>query len=592
MSNTASTTPVSDKTYIKGKDRDLESTIDTMFAKLAALGIEIEEVSWLNPVKNVYSVHIRDKACELMFTNGKGATRKACLASALGEYFERLSCNYFFADFYLGEAFAQGEFVHYPDERWFKTEGDSVPDGLLDDGLWDYFDPEKEVMAEHLFDINTNVSDRGICALPYVRLGDDKTRWFPVSVIGNIFVSNGMSAGNTKNEARVQALSEVFERYVKNRIIAEGLCLPEVPQAVINRYPLVVEAIAELESHDYHIRVADASLGGKYPVMSVTLMNPRDATVFASFGAHPSFEVALERTVTELLQGRGLHELDGFLPPSLDLDEVADNHNLETHFIDSSGLMAYDFFKNKPDYAFCDWDHDTDNDDEFAYLSNMIHAMGFDIYIADYQHLNVYSCRILVPGMSDIYLVDDIVWNNNNEGALFREDILSLKKLDKTRWRNLFERLEEGNYHDMQRVAEFIGVAPDHGTVWSGLRIGELKAMLCLASGDLEQSSQWIDWCLHMDQLTVCRLHIYNCLKVMLEIQLDDSRDYDDYIDGLTKLYGKEYVSICTRVLDGTEIFHGLHSPGLSLDGFELHQALLAGYAKLHKFKQDNWKNN
>ena len=215
--------------------------------------------------------------------------------------------------------------------------------------------------------------------------------------------------------------------------------------------------------------------------------------------------------------------------------------------------------------------------------------MGHDIYIADYEHLNVYACRIIVPGMSDIYPVDDLVWNNNNEGALFREEILSLKNLDKAQWKQLYERLEEGAYHDMQRVAEFIGVAPDRGTVWSGLRIGELKAMLCLAIGDIKQATEWVDWCLHMDQLTVCRLHLYNCLKVILDIKQDDSREYDDFADGLAKLYGKEYVSICTKVLEGCETFHGLHSPGLSLKGFELHNELLKGYAKLHKFKQDNW---
>ena len=93
---------MTDKTFIIGKDRDLESTIETMFAKLETLDIHVEEASWLNPVPNVYSVHIRDIDCGLMFTNGKGATRKACLASALGEYFERLSCNYFFADFLSG----------------------------------------------------------------------------------------------------------------------------------------------------------------------------------------------------------------------------------------------------------------------------------------------------------------------------------------------------------------------------------------------------------------------------------------------------------------------------------------------------------
>jgi ribosomal protein S12 methylthiotransferase accessory factor len=594
MSQTAAQQNTEEKTFIKGKDRDLESSIDFMQKQLTELGIEIEEASWLNPVPNVYSVHIRDKDCELMFTNGKGANEKACLASALGEYFERLSCNYFFADFYRGESFSNGDFVHYPDERWFQVTSDQVPEGLLDEALWEYYDPENQVQPSHLYDTNTGTgaSDkpRGICALPYQRLRDNETIWFPVSIIGNIYVSNGMSAGNTKNEARVQSLSEIFERYVKNRIIAEGICLPEVPEAVLNRFPKIVEAIAELESHEYHIRVADASLGGKYPVMSVTLMNPRDATVYASFGAHPSFEVALERTVTELLQGRGLHELDGFSPPSLDLEEVADQHNLETHFIDSSGLIAYDFFRDTPDYEFYDWDHDANTADEFEYLSGIIHDMGFDIYIADYQHLNVYTCRIIVPGMSDIYPVDDIVWNNNNEGALFREQLLSLRNLDKAQWRDIYNRLETGGYHDMQRVAEFIGIAPDRGSVWATLRLGELKAMLCLAMGDLEQAADWIDWCLHMDQLTVCRLHLYNCLNVLLAIELDDERDYRDFVSGLDKLYGKEYVTIASKLLSGEEVFHGLHSPGLSLQGFELHQQLLDGYAKLHRFKQLNWK--
>jgi len=581
---------VTDKTYIKGKDRDLESTIETMLGKLEDLGIEIEEASWLNPVPNVFSVHIRDKDCGLMFTNGKGATRKACLASALGEYFERLSCNYFFADFYLGEEFSNGDFVHYPDERWFKVEGETMPEGLLNVGLWDYYDPEGSLKPQQLYDINSGTGERGICALPYERQRDSELCWFPVSVIGNIYVSNGMSAGNTQNEARVQALSEVFERYVKNKIIAEYICLPEVPQDVLNRFPRIVEAISKLEEHGYHLRIADASLGGKYPVMSVTLINPNNGSVFASFGAHPSFEVALERTVTELLQGRGLDQLDGFLPPSFELDEVSDHHNLEIHFIDSSGLIAYDFFKNKPDYEFYDWDYDANTHDEYSYLTQIIHDMGNDIYISDYQHLNVYACRIIVPGMSDIYPVDDLVWNNNNEGALFREDILSLKNMDKEQWKNLFDRLEEGGYNDLQRVAEFIGVAPDAGTAWASLRIGELKAMLCLAMHDIEQSLEWIDWCLQTDQVANERVRQYSCMQVLLEIENDDGRDYDDYAASLLQMFGKENIEIARKIINGEDNFHGLHSPGLSLDGFVAHNKLLKGYAKLHKFKQSNWK--
>jgi ribosomal protein S12 methylthiotransferase accessory factor len=583
-----------EKTFIKGKDAALEESIDTMLEKLKALNIDIEEASWLNPVPNVFSVHIRDKDCGLMFTNGKGTTKKSCLASALGEYFERLSCNYFFADFYLGEDFSNGEFVHYPDERWFSNKdktNDSIPKGLLDEKLWQYYDPEAALGASTIFDTNSGTGERGVCACPYHRQRDGKTIWFPVNIIGNIYVSNGMSAGNSKNEARVQSLSEVFERYIKNKIIAEGICLPEVPHSVLQRFPHIVESINKLEQHGYRLRIADASLGGHYPVMSVTLINASNATAFASFGAHPSFEVALERTVTELLQGRDLDQLDGFQTPSFDLDEVADHHNLETHFIDSSGLIAYDFFKNKPDYEFSDWDHDASTTDEFTYLCDIIHGLGFDIYISDYEHLNVYSCRILVPGMSDIYPVDDLVWNNNNEGALFRKEILSLKHLDETHWQSILNRLEEGGYNDYQRVAEFIGVAADPGSTWARLRIGELKAMLCLALKK-DESLEWVNWCLHIDQLDGDATRFYLCLQALLEINIDEQRQLEDYTDSLKLMFDKQTLSNCLDVISGKENFFGLHSPGLSLDGFNTHKKLLDGYNKLQLAKKNNWKSN
>lgn len=105
------------ESFIVGKDASLEFTISTMQAKLAALGFDVEERSWLNPVDGIWSVHVRNRDCPPMFTNGKGASRLACLASALGEFFERLSTNYFWNHYYLGRAFAEGNsrsFVHYP----------------------------------------------------------------------------------------------------------------------------------------------------------------------------------------------------------------------------------------------------------------------------------------------------------------------------------------------------------------------------------------------------------------------------------------------------------------------------------------------
>ena len=115
-----------------------------------------------------------------MFSNGKGASKKAALASALGEYFERLSTNYFFADFYLGQEIANGDFVHYPTEKWFPIEDEALlPLGILDDYLWDYFDPNQELTPELLVDLQSGNYDRGIVAMPYVRQSDQQTVYIP-----------------------------------------------------------------------------------------------------------------------------------------------------------------------------------------------------------------------------------------------------------------------------------------------------------------------------------------------------------------------------------------------------------------------------
>ena len=582
---------MTEKTFIKGKDCSLEETIDSMYQKFEQIGIEIDEVSVLNPVPYVYSQHIRDKSCNLMFTNGKGASAKACLASALGEYFERLSCNYFFADYYLGEKFATDTFAHYPNERWF-TYGDEdmlMPKGLLSTKLWDYYDPERELHPSQIIDTNTGITKRGICALPFTRVSDDVEVYFPVNIIGNIYVSNGMAAGNTQSEARVQALSEIYERYAKNKIISEGICLPIIPKEVMDRYPHIQASIKKLEDEGFALRVCDASLGGVYPVISVTLINPKDGSVLASFGGHPCFEVALERTVTELLQGRSLDMLDDFHAPSFSLEEVADPHNLESHFINSTGLISYEFFKDKSDYDFVDWNYDADTKSELEEMIKIAHTQGFEIYIADYGHLGVYACRILIPGMSDIYVIEDLLWNNNNEGAFFREAILSLDTLSDEEMQEVLENLDEGEHSDMLKVSEFIGVVPDAGTPWASLQVGELKAMLYLALGEYEEAQTWVTWCMHMAVLEESRANLYRCLDALLTIKLE-AKNVDDYTHSLVQMYSQKCMNICLDIISKKEKFYGLHFPGLSLEGFVKHKTLLDGYAKVHKAKAAYYK--
>lgn len=573
------------KTMILGKDAALEDTITRLRGLLLEWGFDVEEASWLNPVPNVWSVHIRDRYCPYLFTNGKGVTKEAALASALGEFFERLNCNYFFADFYLGQTVAESEFVHYPQEKWFPIE-DKMPEGLLNKELWAYYDPEGELSPEQLVDTNSGNFERGICALPYTRVRDNKTFYFPMNIVGNLYVSNGMSAGNTKTEARVQAMSEIFERSIKNKILAEGISLPEIPENVLKRYPKVMEAIAELEAHGYPIICKDASLGGKYPVINVTLLNPKEGTVFASFGAHPKFEVALERTLTELLQGRRLDQLNVFSPPSFALEDVKDHLNLEAHFIDSNGLIHWNFLKATADFEFSDWNFGgKTTQEEFDTLAAIFHKMEKDVYIMDFEHLGVYGCRIHVPDMSEIYQPNDLAWDNNNSGADIRSEILGVHELSPDELMSLHDRLEDKGFDDMLLLCHAIGVIPDAGSVWSELRVGEFKAMIALASKNYELAIAGAEWCLHFAPLSSERKLFWLCTQTLLQVEINDELSESEFMPNLERLYGKDLVERALKLINGFEKFDGLQESDMNLAGFEMHQKLITSYEKLQRAK-------
>jgi ribosomal protein S12 methylthiotransferase accessory factor len=575
------------ETFIPSKDASLESSIATLQAKLVALDIHTVEQSWLNEIEGIWSVHVIDKDCTRLFTNGKGASQLAARASALGEYFERLSTNYFWTHFYLGETIANKDFVHYPNEQWFKVTSDKWPQALLTPELQKFYNPEGTCPASNLIDLNSGNVARGICAIPYTRLRDNKTVLFPVNLIGNLYVSNGMSAGNTMMEARTQALAEIFERDIKYKIIREGICLPDVPESVIKRYPKIAAGIKGLRDAGYGILVKDASLGGKFPVMCVTLLHPQDQGCFASFGAHPRFEVALERALTELLQGRAIGKngegLKGFAAPGFDMEEIADSQNLEIHFVDSSGVISWDFLRNTPDYDFVDWNFGNTTQEDYDWCVNTIHGLDKDMYIADFTHLGVYACRIFVPGMSEIYPVEELEWANNSVGNLVRPYVLKLQDLSKKESTELLQVLLDLDVADDLPVTMLIGLCADANTVWVDLRVGELKTMAALASDATDDILDGCAWIAQFNELPAARASVYRCIAntVQLNEEMNSSAPFES---SLQLMYGAETLQQAQRLISKKEQYFGLGNLGANMEGSKMHEQLLAAYGKVWKF--------
>jgi ribosomal protein S12 methylthiotransferase accessory factor len=574
-------------TFIPGKDLPLEETIANMSGILAGLGMKIEIASWRNIVPNVWSLHIRDAQSPMCFTNGKGSTKESALASALGEFIERLNCNFFYNDQFWGEDIANAEFVHYPDEKWFQPgPNGELPVEILDDYTREIYDPENELLGTHLYDTNSGNMARGICSLPFVRHSDGETVYFPSNLIENLYLSNGMSAGNTLAEAQVQCLSEIFERAVKREILEGELALPEVPAEVLAKYPRIVESIKGLEEQGFPVLVKDASLGGQYPVMCVTLMNPRTGGVFASFGAHPKLEVALERSLTELLQGRSFEGLNDLPKPTFSSNAVTEPNNFVEHFIDSSGVVSWKFFSAKSDYDFVEWDFTSEgehaNAEEAQAMFEILEDMGKEVYMAVYQHLGATACRILVPDYSEIYLVEDLIWDNTNKALQFREDILNIHRLDDEQLVSLAERLEEVEADDYTDIVTLIGIEFDDNTVWGQLTILELKLLIYIALQEFEEAKELVEQYLQYNTNTVERGLFYQCLNVVLEVELDDDLDLNDYEANFRRMFGDERMDAVIGSMDGSIRFYGLTETSTKLEGLDRHLRLIDSYKKLH----------
>ena len=574
-------------TYIAGKDLPLEQTIANMSGILANLGIKIEIASWRNIIPNVWSLHIRDAHSPMCFTNGKGATKESALASALGEYIERLSNNHFYAGSFWGEDLANASFVHYPNERWFQSgPKDALPAEILDAYSLQIYNPDGELRASHLVDTNSGNVVRGICSLPYERQSDGEIIYFPSNLIENLYGSNGMSAGNTLAEAQVQCLSEIFERAVKREILEGEIALPDVPQEVLEKYPDILAGIRALEEQGFPVLVKDASLGGVYPVMCVTLMNPRTGGVFASFGAHPSLEVALERSLTELLQGRSLEGLNDLPPPTFATEAVTEPNNFVEHFIDSSGIVSWRFFSSKSDYDFVEWDFSgqgtNSNVDEAATLFGILESLGKEAYVAVYDQLGAIACRILVPGYSEVYPIEELIWDNTNKALLFRADILNLHRLDNKALAALLERLENNELDEYGDIASLIGIEFDENTVWGQLTVLELKLLIHLALKQFEEAHELVGAFLQYNDNTVERRLFYQALDVVLETLLNEDLAIGDYEANFRRMFGDARMDAVIGSVEGTIRFYGLTPTSMKLEGLERHHRLIDSYRKLH----------
>ncbi len=524
-----------------------------MKAAITAVGSKTTFSKELHPISNCYSVNLTsDDAPKHIYTNGKGVLSQASTASALGEYIERLQTNNFFTEFYLPNR------SYYPDQIAFEFGGD-----FLNEDLRKIYNPNNVLEDEDFIDYNSNYTDK-IVSLPFINQSDNTTTYIPVNILHNLYVSNGLATGNTPKEAQVQALSEIFERYVKLEIIKNGYSLPKYPNEVIQSFEKLTSDISKLRELGYIVEVLDCSLNGEYPVTAISLINPKNSTLFVSFGAHPILEVSLERTMTELMQGRSLEDMDSFETPTFDMSLVCDNFNLESHFIDSNGKLGFGFLNKKNSFKYSPWKYDGNHtDDEYDFLVNISKKLNKNIYLREYNYLNFYSCQILIPTISEIYPIEDMIYNNANSGKLIRDIILNFKEYDPQEILDSIEHLD--NNLDIEK---YIGVI-----FKNNFTMLEFKAQIQLLLGNYTEAIELLE--ISQKQLgyiiaQLCRIY-------------EDELIWEEYEEALHNLFTKEKVDIALSIFNGENYFIDISYGDEYLNILKLYDKL--GVKKLSYYK-------
>lgn len=238
--------------------------------------------------------------------------------------------------------------------------------------------------------------------------------------------------------------------------------------------------------------------------------------------------------MTELMQGRDLNALESFEVPTFDMSLVAESFNLESHFIDSNGKMGIQFLSTRKSFELAPWGYSgTTTEEEHAYLCGIFESMGKTLYIRHYDYLGFYSCQIIVPGVSEVYPIDDLIYNNRNRGKYYRDVILNFAQYDPETVLDEIEALE-----DHLNVEKFIGVIFEEN-----FTIGELKAQLHLALGNIDEALSYLEF---------SNKPLGNLIAEL--IRMDDlGLEIEDYRQALYDLYTPQRVDKALSIFEGEE---------------------------------------
>lgn len=390
------------------KERTPNETISILRKILKENGIVLQELWAERSAVDTYSLRLVIEGTNIG-TNGKGITKELATASAYAEFFERFQnralADFKFQkkhDFYVSkdETIKSSKELICENSKFIRQYMDML--GLGNESVQNRMEWLETREIRDRLEYNLN---KEYVTLPYLNLNDNDIEYLPYSICKMLYSSNGMCAGNSVEEAIVQGISEIIERYVQKRIILEAPTLPDIPEKYLQKFPYIYERfikMRKIKGYDFYFK--DCSFGGKYPVAALVIIKKGTGSYGIKLGCHPNYGIAMERAITESTQGQDIIDFCNRSHLDFNNQNVKNEKNIINSFKAGRAQYPYQIMGKKPSYEFVEMPNmeSISNKKMVQLYVKKITSAGYTIYLRDESKVGFASLQVIIPGISEV----------------------------------------------------------------------------------------------------------------------------------------------------------------------------------------------
>ncbi|ACF12245.1 protein of unknown function DUF181 [Chlorobaculum parvum NCIB 8327] len=352
----------------------------------------------------------------LPLVSGQGITAEASLLSAYGEFFERLQNNFIIAGYRYACA-SNGGYDRLPERcrQRLDRQGGPLDFFIAPDETWiaaDRFGAAEnpDLMPRHQMPASSGVDGDTLLCVPFYSVFDDSVRLCPIERMLFASGSTGCAAGRTLEQAIAKALFEICERHVFHRIFSDEPPLPLIPRELLRNTEAdrIIEAIEERSTS---VTLLDCSLGARFPVVAMLLIDRQRQRYNCNLGAAATLSGAVIGALKELYDGGNdfhalpLSGLDNpFAATTADESHRLRFANYYAAKASSTGLWPKSLFASRNSAS--QWIDETWSDElagrPLKVLLERFASWTPTLYIRDVSWLGIPSVYCYAPGLSEV----------------------------------------------------------------------------------------------------------------------------------------------------------------------------------------------